>query len=323
MKKADELKQLVEREKFVQYVFFCQLRTLKIHCQKMNVRIVGDLPFYVSLDSADVWAHPELFKLSKSLKPKYVGGVPPDYFSRTGQLWGTPVYDWRSLQGEQFDWWIRRIEHNLKFCDLLRLDHFRGFVAYWQVSSHAKTAKAGIWIRAPSKHFLGTMQRHFPTLPFIAEDLGAITKPVNRAITQLGIPGMRVLLFAFDGSKNNPHLPENYPENCVAYTGTHDTNTVKGWFLKEPSAEIKQRLFRYIGREVSEQDVSLEFVKLTFASKAKLGIIPLQDVLGLGHEARMNSPARQAGNWQWRVLKKQLTGEHLEKLRNLTVNSGR
>ncbi|XES76815.1 MAG: 4-alpha-glucanotransferase [Candidatus Bathyarchaeia archaeon] len=308
---AESLKEQVEQEKFVQYTFFSQWQALKEYCNKRGVKIFGDLAFYVSLESADVWAHPDLFKLNKQLMPQFIAGVPPDYFSKTGQLWGTPIYKWRRLAETQFEWWISRLEHNLKFCDVLRFDHFRGFVAYWQVPAHAKTAKTGRWIRAPTKTFFNKVKEHFPTLPFIAEDLGYITKPVHKVISWLGLPGMRVLLFAFGGSAANPHRPENHVSNAVVYTGTHDTNTVRGWFTQEADAKAKRKVFAEVGREVSETQVSFEFVKMALSSKARLSIVPLQDVLGLGSEARMNFPARQSGNWLWRVTAEQLASEKL------------
>lgn len=322
-KKTESLREIVEKEKFVQYVFFSQWLSLKAYCLKMQVKVFGDLPFYVSLDSADVWSHPELFKLNKRRTPEYKAGVPPDYFSRNGQLWDMPVYDWQELTKTQFEWWINRLKHNLKLCDLLRFDHFRGFVAYWRVPAHAKTAKTGRWIRAPSKSFFEAVKRHVPDLPFVAEDLGVITKPVKTIIQTLGVPGMRVLLFAFDGSQTNPHLPKNYINNCVAYTGTHDTNTVKGWFLNEATQEIKQRVFKYVGHVVSEHEISYEFIKLALTSKSNLCIIPLQDLLSLGPEARMNHPAQKSNNWQWRATTKQLTNEELSRLEEQTIMSDR
>jgi 4-alpha-glucanotransferase len=275
------------------------------------------------LDSADVWAHPELFKLGKDKKPLYVAGVPPDYFSKTGQLWGTPVYQWRELAKAQFDWWIKRISHNLTLCDLLRFDHFRGFVAYWQVPADAQTAQGGRWIRAPIHHFFQAVKAQFPAFPFIAEDLGAITAPVRKVITHFNLPGMRVLLFAFDGAQDNPHLPQNHIPNSVAYTGTHETNTVKGWLTNEASAEAKQNINQYVGKEVTAEKVSDEFVKMALSSKASLAIVTLQDILGLGSEARMNHPARAENNWQWRVTPQQLVAPRLRRLGELAAEAER
>jgi 4-alpha-glucanotransferase len=321
--KRQNLRKLIEKEEVLQFLFFSQWRALKAYCTRNGVRIVGDMPFYVGLDSADVWTHPELFKLGKDKKPLYVAGVPPDYFSKTGQLWGTPVYQWRELAKTQFDWWIKRISHNLALCDLLRFDHFRGFVAYWHVSAGAKTAQGGRWIRAPTHRFFHTVKAHFPAFPFIAEDLGAITDPVRKTITRFGLPGMRVLLFAFDGADDNPHLPQNHIPNSVVYTGTHDTNTVKGWFTDEASAETKQKISQYLGREVTPQNVSEEFVKMALSSKANLAIIPLQDILGLDSEARMNHPAASKNNWQWRVTPQQLANPRLGRFGELIADAER
>jgi 4-alpha-glucanotransferase len=321
--KQRQLKEEIEAEKFAQFLFFIQWRRLKEYCKIRQVSIIGDMPFYVAYDSADVWVHPELFGLYKNGKPRYVGGVPPDYFSASGQLWGNPVYDWQKHKETGFRWWLERIQHNLMLCDLLRLDHFRGFVAYWQVSAKAETAKRGRWIKTPSQAFFGALRRAFPSLPFIAEDLGYIDEPVKQAIGQLGVPGMRVLLFGLDGSKTNPHAPKNYARNSAAYTGTHDTNTVLGWFTAEADAKQRQNLFKLIGKTVSEGDVSFEAVKLVESSLADLCIIPLQDVLGLGAEARMNNPSYPLGNWQWRATDKQLSSGWLDEFRAVTVAAGR
>lgn len=323
VKKLESLRRQIEEHKFKQHIFFSQWRTLKDWCIKKRVKIIGDMPFYVGYNSADVWTHPELFKLDKNKKPRYVGGVPPDYFSPTGQLWGDPVYNWKQMREKHFDWWIKRIGHNLKLCDAVRFDHFRGFVAYWQVQAHQKTAKTGKWIRAPTKSFFTSIQNVFPNLPFIAEDLGTITQQVEKAISRIGVPGMKVLLFAFDDSQANPHFPDNFTKNTVVYTGTHDTNTVKGWYLQEATAKNKQQLSEYLGRHVSEENVSEEFVKMAFASKANLSIIQLQDALGLDAETRMNHPAKQTGNWQWRTTIEQLANKKIEELKELTKQSNR
>jgi 4-alpha-glucanotransferase len=284
----------IEAEKFAQYCFFSQWRDLKDYCKTQRIRILGDMPFYVAHDSSDVWVHPELFSLYANGKPHFVGGVPPDYFSTDGQLWGNPVYDWQKLEETGFEWWLDRIRHNLTLFDELRLDHFRGFIAYWRVSAHAKTAKRGNWIEAPSDRFFRVLKKAFPSLPFIAEDLGYIDEPVKQAIKRWRLPGMKVLLFAFDGDKNNPHLPKNHPQNAVVYTGTHDTNTVRGWFNNEATAKEKVHLYQLLGRSVSGEEVSFELIKLALASKARLSIIPLQDVLSLGADIRRVV----AGDWQ-------------------------
>jgi 4-alpha-glucanotransferase len=322
-KKALELNKGVEFEKFVQFLFFNQWQSLKEHCKYRQISILGDMPFYVAYDSVDVWVHPELFSLTVARTPKFVGGVPPDYFSSTGQLWGNPVYNWKKLAQNNFEWWIQRIGHNLTLYDKLRLDHFRGFVAYWQVPASAKTAKTGQWIDTPSDAFFDALKTAFPSLPFIAEDLGYIDAPVKQAITRLDIPGMRVLLFAFDGSVDNPHLPKNHPQNCVVYTGTHDTNTARGWFETEATTKDKRNLSKLAGQVVTAKNVSSVLAKLALSSAANLSIIPMQDVLGLGSEARMNYPGKSTGNWVWRLTSKQLTSDVLATLSAQTVEAQR
>ncbi len=319
-RKQQLLAQDIEETKFVQYLFFSQWRRLKEHCQKRGIKIIGDIPFYVAHDSADVWVHPELFSLHGNGKPRYVGGVPPDYFSATGQLWGNPVYNWAKHRETGFEWWMERIRHNLMLCDMLRLDHFRGYVAYWQLSGIAKTAVRGRWVKTPSDAFFKALKGAFPSLPFIAEDLGYIDKPVEDAIKELGIPGMRVIIFGLDGAKDSLHFPSNHIENAVVYTGTHDTNTAKGWFTTEASEKEKANLFNLVGKKVTEQDVSLEVIKLALSSVAELSIVPFQDVLGLGAEARMNNPSQPTGNWQWRVTANQLASSKFVKLADLTAN---
>jgi 4-alpha-glucanotransferase len=315
--KSQALRRQIDVEKFAQFIFFQQWRSLKNYCLRKNVCVIGDLPMYVSSDSADVWSHPALFKLDEDKKQKYIAGVPPDYFSRTGHMWGNPVYNWQDLEKTGFDWLTDRIHHWLNFLEMLRLDHFRGFLAFWQIPASAKTAEEGMWERVPPG-FLKVLEKNFPEHPFIAEDLGFITNDVKLAIEQLRIPGMRVLLFGFDGNQDNIHLPSNYVENSVAYTGTHDTNTVKGWFVNEARAEEKYNIFKYINKIVSEKEISGEFVRLVLSSKAKLSIIPLQDILSIGAEGRLNHPSRTHSNWEWRVTPEQLDSPRLGELGEMT-----
>ncbi len=321
--KRRELREVVERVKFGQFVFFGQLKQLKEYCRSKNVGLFGDTPFYVAYNSVDVWSHPRLFKLDSQKKLEFASGVPPDYFSRTGQLWGNPVYRWKELKVSNYEWWINRIRHALRTLDLLRLDHFRGFVSYWQVLASAKTAKHGHWVSVPSDDFFRAIKRSLPDLPLVAEDLGVITPRVREVLRHWGIAGMRVLLFAFDGNKGNPHLPSNYVRNCVAFTGTHDTNTVRGWFNQEASSQQKRTMFRIIGRSVNEAEVSYEFIKLALESRADVVITPIQDVLSLGADARMNNPAKQYGNWEWRLTSDQLNGRVFERLSDLRESAGR
>jgi 4-alpha-glucanotransferase len=317
------LADVIERERFAQFQFFKQWRSLKRYCTNLGIGIVGDLSFYVGADSADTWSRRELFKLQEDGRPAFVSGVPPDYFSQTGQLWGDPVYDWDRLQAERFDWWVRRIRHNLELFDLARLDHFRGFVAYWEVPSTEKTAASGRWVPAPCEDFMQTLKRNFPAMPFIADDLGTITPDVREFMTRFGLPGMDVLVFAFDSDGDNPYLPKNHSPMSVVYTGTHDTNTVRGWFTDEAGQEQKRRLFEYLGGEVSEEQVSREFVQMALGSVAFLSIVPTQDILGLGSEARMNRPSIPEGNWAWTATSGQLTMEAFRGLAEATQRSGR
>jgi len=322
-RKKVELQESIEQEKFAQFIFARQWDFLKQYCHAKEISIIGDLPFYISYDSADAWAHPELFKLDAQKRPRFVGGVPPDYFSKTGQRWGNPVYDWREIKKTHFQWWVERMRCNLELCDFMRLDHFRGFTAYWQVPASSKTAKVGVWIRVPSKSFFSTLEKFFPSMPFIAEDLGLITSNVRNNLKRLGIPGMRVLLFAFVGARDNPNFPANHIRNSVVYTGTHDTNTAEGWFAEEASHEETKQVFKCLGRKVSKKQISFEFIKLALNSKSNLCIIPIQDILGLGSEARMNRPSVRFHNWEWRVKSEQLSSKSFEKLEKMTQSSER
>jgi len=318
------LKQNIEREKFLQYIFSKQWQTLKHYCGQKQITVIGDVPIYVDYNSVDVWAHPEIFKLDSDKQPTHVSGVPPDYFSKDGQLWGNPLYRWNVMKRNGYRWWLRRLEHNSKLFDLVRMDHFRGFVAYWQVSQGAKTARHGKWIKAPAVHFLNTMKKKLGHLPILAEDLGTITPDVRDIIRRFGLPGMRVLLFAFgDNDSANPYLPHNHVRNCVVYTGTHDNNTVRGWFNTEASRREKQALFAYLGKKTTSGNVPQVFMRMAMMSVADTVIIPMQDVLGLGGEARMNRPASIGGNWQWRLTNKYLKPSVADKLRIMTETYGR
>jgi len=297
----------IEKQTFIQYIFFKQWFSLKEYCHRKGVRIIGDMPIYVNYDSPEVWTRPEIFKLDAEKNPISVAGVPPDYFSATGQLWGNPVYRWDVLKNERYAWWVRRMEHNLKLFDLIRIDHFRGLVSYWEVMASQKTAVEGEWIKVPTEDFLNTLFRRFPNLPVIAEDLGLITPDVREIISRFKLPGMRLLLFAFgEGMPTNPYILHNHTKNCVVYTGTHDNNTARGWFEKEAAPEDKMRLFKYLGREVSAEEVSHELIRLAMMSVANTVILPMQDVLGLGEETRMNRPGRTEGNYEWRMHPEQL-----------------
>jgi len=314
----------VARVVFGQYVFFRQWDEVRARCMELGIKILGDMPIYPAYDSCDVWANPELFKLDERKLPTHVSGVPPDYFSPTGQLWGTPVYRWEEHERSGFDWWLMRMEHALRLFDLVRIDHFRGLVAYWEVEAGQRTAIGGRWIPAPAEKLFSAAARRFPNLPFVAEDLGVITPDVVEVMERFGLPGMRVLVFGFgDDFPESIHLPHRYSERCLAYTGTHDTNTVKGWFEEEAGPEVRRRVCQYLRREVNPEDVPREFVKLVMFSRARISMIPVQDLLGLGSQARMNRPGVPTGNWRWRLLPGQLTPEIGRELRELTESAGR
>ena len=314
----------LDLEKFLQFVFFKQWKALKVYCIRKGIQLIGDIPIYVHHDSADVWAHQDIFKLDDQGQPYVVSGVPPDYFSETGQLWGNPVYRWDVLQERGYSWWMERMHHNLTLTDMVRLDHFRGLVAYWEVPATEPSAVNGEWVQAPAVDFLKKLLKRFPYLPIIAEDLGTITPDVREIIHLFGLPGMKVLLFAFqDDLAGNPYVPHNIEKNSVVYTGTHDNNTVRGWFDQEAGPQVKERLFSYLGRRISAEEVHLALIRLAMMSVANLAIIPMQDVLGLGEEARMNRPAGGPGNWEWRLLPEQLTEETAESLRRMTLIYGR
>ncbi len=314
----------LEKEKFCQYLFFKQWQSLKDYCEGKGVHLLGDLAIYVSLDSADVWANPGLFKLDDEKKPAFVSGVPPDYFSKTGQLWGNPVYRWDVLEKSGYQWWRDRMAHNLKLFDVLRIDHFRGLVAYWEVPAGEDTAINGQWVKVPVEDFLNTLNKNFPHLPIVAEDLGLITPDVREVMDRFGLPGMKILLFAFgEDNPMHPYLPHVYEKNFLVYTGTHDNNTVRGWFEEEASPEDKKRLSRYLGREVPVEEIHWAFIRLAMMSVGKWAIFPMQDVLGLGEEARMNRPSVSHGNWEWRLRPEQMTPMVSEQLLEMTETFGR
>ncbi|MFH2012124.1 MAG: 4-alpha-glucanotransferase [Pseudomonadota bacterium] len=330
-RKSETLEQLketlfdnIEFYKFLQYIFFKQWLSLKLYCNQKDIHIIGDIPFYVEYDSAELWTNPDIFKLDGEKRPCAVAGVPPDYFSETGQLWGNPVYQWDALKERNYDWWSKRISHNLKYFDLVRVDHFRGFVGYWEVPAGECTAMNGRWVEAPGENLFNTLLRKFPYLPMIAEDLGVITPDVREVMNRFDFLGMKVLLFAFGNDiSTNPYIPHNIVQNCVIYTGTHDNNTVRGWFEKEASFEEKKRLFQYLGHEVSVEDINWEMIRLAMMSVANIAIFPMQDILGLGEMARMNRPSTTQGNWIWRLLPEQLTPDLYAKLLEVTEIYGR
>jgi 4-alpha-glucanotransferase len=319
-----ESRREIERVVFGQYIFFSQWDRVRERCRELGVRVLGDMPIYPAYDSCDVWANPHLFKLDDRKLPTHVSGVPPDYFSPTGQLWGTPVYRWDEHEKSGFEWWLMRIEHALRLFDSVRIDHFRGLVAYWEVEAGQQTAVNGRWVPAPAVELLSAAKGRFPDLPFVAEDLGVITPDVVEVMERFGLPGMRVLVFGFgDDFPESIHLPHRYGERCLAYTGTHDTNTVRGWFEEEAGPEARRRIFQYLRKEVSPEEVPQEFIRLVMFSRAGVSMIPAQDLLGLGSQARMNRPGVPTGNWRWRLLPGQLTPEVGKALLELTESAGR
>jgi 4-alpha-glucanotransferase len=313
----------INRVRFAQFLLFRQGDRLKEYAHQHGIRLIGDLPFFVSQDSSDVWANPELFQLDERLRPRFVAGVPPDYFSATGQLWGNPVYDWDALRRTGYRWCIDRFKALLAHVDVVRLDHFRAFAAAWHIPPEAKTAQPGHWVAGPGADFFEAVRRELGHLPFIAEDLGIITPDVVALRDKFELPGMRVLQFAFDGRSDNPHLPSNYSPNTVVYTGTHDNTTTRAWFEALPES-LRRVVRNYIRRpDLSTCDAAWELIRLAWSSKAGLAIVPLQDVLNLGVEGRMNVPGVAQGNWRWRCTEEMLTPSVFAPLCDLTTASGR
>ncbi len=312
----NQLQATIEQEKFLQFIFFQQWDDLKNYCARKKISFIGDMPFYVSYDSADVWSNPEVFLLNEEKRPTVVSGVPPDYFSETGQLWGTPIYNWELMKNRGYEWWQKRVGQNLKWCDMVRLDHFRAFSAYWEVPAHHKTAMNGYWKTGPGNDIFDVFAEKFPEMPIIAEDLGTIDDDVRNLMAKYELPGMKVLLFAFgQGMPENPYILHNHVENCVAYTGTHDNNTVKGWWLNEADQENKRNLMDYLHREIDSETVHEILVTMVMMSVARVAIFPLQDLLGLGQEAIMNRPGTVKDNWCWRFSTSQVNDALAEKVK--------
>lgn len=316
---ADEIGQVC----FAQFLLFRQGERLKAYAHRRGLGLIGDLPFFVSPDSSDVWANPELFLLDENRRPRFVAGVPPDYFSAQGQLWGNPVYNWEALRESGYRWCICRLRSLLAHVDVIRLDHFRGFKAAWHVPAGALTAQSGNWVSGPGADFFQAVERELGVLPFIAEDLGLITPDVYTLRDQFHLPGIRVLQFAFDGNSDNPYLPHNYVTNTVVYTGTHDNPTTRGWFEDLPDDQ-RTNLWNYLKRSWGTSDEAAPvMMDLAWTSAAALAMAPLQDLLNLGREARMNVPGRGEGNWRWRSTADMLSDAAFDRLRDLTKNSNR
>lgn len=325
-----ELAESIRYFQFEQYVFFRQWQLLREHARKKDVKFIGDLPIYVGLDSADVWANQNIFELQKrSRLPIRVSGVPPDYFSSTGQRWGNPLYRWNTRKGsvkeDLYTWWEDRFQTIFALVDVIRIDHFRGFESYWSIPAGDETAENGVWKKGPGLAFFREMEKRLGHLPVIAEDLGVITPAVDELRDALGFPGMKILQFAFDGNSENPYLPFNFSTNCVVYPGTHDNDTSVGWYLDpEVSPSAKAELRRAVNKQNSvPESVHRDFIFLAHSSTARLAVISMQDILGFGSDCRMNKPATSAGNWIWRCAARYFTVETAEWLKDQTRFFGR
>jgi len=316
-KLRSELRAQLDEERFLQFTFFHQWSALCAYCADRGIRLIGDVAIFVSYDSADVWTHPELFRLKKDLTPEVVAGVPPDAFSETGQRWGNPLYDWDALREQKYQWWIERLRWAIKTCDIVRIDHFRGFEAYWEIPADEPTAVHGRWAAGPNESFFQALENALGKLPFIAEDLGFITPEVIELRKLLEIPGMKVLQFGFGNKGAHIYLPHRYEPNCVAYTGTHDNDTVIGWWKSSASEEEKRLAAEYLGLKADGAGVHWAFIRAILTSVAVLSVVPVQDVLGLGSEARMNVPSESDGSWTWRLKPGSLTAELATKLAGL------
>jgi 4-alpha-glucanotransferase len=314
---------------FMQHLFFKQWDELKNYCTGLGIKIIGDIPIYVTFDSADAWAHTEVFQLDeRTLLPEAVAGVPPDYFSETGQRWGNPLYRWHGPDKKLFEpaiaWWIERLRHLCRLFDVTRIDHFRGFESYWAIPPQEKTAVKGSWEKGPGALFFKRIRDELGELSLIAEDLGVITPAVAKLRESLKLPGMKILQFAFDGSSNNLYLPHNYTDpNCVVYTGTHDNNTTNGWFYgTETGDRARRHILDYMGAE-SSADFHRRFIRIAYCSVADLAILPAQDIFGFGEHLRMNTPGTTQGNWLWKLMPGRLTGAVMEQLKHMASIYGR
>jgi 4-alpha-glucanotransferase len=326
-----ELDDDIFAQKFYQFIFFKQWNALKAYANKNGVKIIGDIPIFVALDSADVWCNPSQFKLNADGSPKVIAGVPPDYFSKTGQLWGNPIYNWDAMRNDGFRWWCDRVRHTLKTVDMFRVDHFRGFAASWEVPGGDTTAERGQWVNVPGKDLFSTLRWVFGDLPVLAEDLGVITPDVEELRDGFGFPGMRILQFAWGGDAKNLDLPHNYIQNSCVYTGTHDNDTTVGWFNsvagKGSGRDVKQinqeRAFCLEYLQSDGAEIHWDFIRTVLGSVANTAVVPMQDLLGLGNEARMNLPGSTAGNWYWRCRAIDFSDEIAERLGRLTELFGR
>jgi 4-alpha-glucanotransferase len=311
----------IEQVKFYQYLFFKQWDNLKKYANKNNIALFGDIPIFVAYDSAEVWAKPHLFRLDENNAMTVVAGVPPDYFSETGQRWGNPHYDWAVMAEDNYAWWVERIQTQSALFDLVRIDHFRGLEAAWEIQADEETAVNGTWVTAPGDALLAAIYAQCPDIDLVAEDLGIITEEVDALRLKFGMPGMKILQFAFGGGDDtNPYLPENIEENSVVYTGTHDNDTTLGWY-EQADEQVKNHLYHYLENE--QPDMPSALISLAFSTKAKLAIIPMQDILALDGMHRMNTPGTTEGNWAWRFDWTQLTNDNSEQFKQAIKASGR
>jgi len=304
----------IQYQKFVQFAFFQQWKSLKEYANEKGIKIIGDMPIFIAYDSSDLWANKELFTVDAEGKLTFVAGVPPDYFSKTGQLWGNPLYKWEEMEKDDFLWWRKRFSSLFELVDIVRIDHFRGFEAYWKIPGGEKTAQKGKWTKAPGEKLFSTLNKHLGELPILAEDLGVITPPVEALRDKFGFPGMKVLQFAFGTKMETKFLPHNFVQNCVVYTGTHDNDTTRAYFEKEKLNKGKNDIYEHtqVYLNYNGDDILSELIRVAYASVANIVIIPLQDILKLGTEARMNFPSTTGGNWSWRFTWDQID-ENLSK----------
>lgn len=315
-KLADE----IALHQFLQFLFFRQWLAVKNYANQAGIQIIGDLPIFVAYDSADVWANPDLFFLDDQGQATVIAGVPPDYFSATGQRWGNPLYRWDKMQADEYSWWQKRLQMSLVQADIIRIDHFRGFEGYWEIPAEEPTAVVGQWVPGPGHHFFQTLQDKLGQLPLIAEDLGVITPEVEALRDDFDFPGMKILQFGFGGERNSNFLPHHFHRNCVVYTGTHDNETTVGWY-HQAYEEERDHARRYMA--VNGHDIAWDMIRLAFASVANTAVVPMQDVLSLGNEARMNFPGKVGGYWRWRFRPDALTDHLVYRLRELTQLYGR
>lgn len=309
--------------KFVQYIFFKQWKSLKKYANNKKIKIIGDMPIFIAYDSADLWSNKELFTVNKKGKLNFVAGVPPDYFSETGQLWGNPLYKWDIMQNDDFHWWRKRFVSLLELVDIIRIDHFRGFEAFWKILGDAKTAQDGEWVKAPGKELFTIVKKRIGNIPFLAEDLGVITPEVDELRNNFNFPGMKVLQFAFGKDGEEKFLPHNYDSNYVVYTGTHDNDTTRAFFEKEgkKDTDVYRHALKYLN--CSKENILQELIRVAYSSVAVFAIIPMQDILNLDGSARMNFPSTLGGNWSWRFTWDQVPGDLTTKYKELSVLYGR